>query len=187
MQIVDLTRPQSPAAIVRMSHSGTHVDAPAYLIENGKTVDQLSQDALFRDAVLLDLTHAKAGEQIDDEDLEAAEEEAGLGVREGEAVILYTGWDSTDQKGQQYPYLSTNGAEYLEFKQVSVVGVDTPDLDGMVSNGSPAHTILLRKGILVLEELCNLNLIDAERFRLAALPLRMNAPCAPVRALAFVG
>ncbi|MGA2461034.1 MAG: cyclase family protein [Candidatus Bathyarchaeia archaeon] len=186
MKVIDLTQAFSLDLLVHTPHSGTHVDAPAYLFRNGKTIDQFGPDALFKDAVLLDLTHTKPGEQIDDEDLEAAEEEAGVGVREGEAVILYTGWGDAEQNDQQYPFLSANGAEYLEFKRVGAVGVDTPNLDDPLDKGSPAHTVLLRSGILVLEELCNLDLIETERFRLIALPLRIGLACSPVRAVAVV-
>lgn len=184
MKTIDLTRRTSLGDFARGFHSGTHVDAPAFLLKDGKTIDELSPDALFRDAVLLDLAHAEPGEEINDEDLEAAEEESGLAVREGEAVILHTGWEP--EKNQQLAFLSANGAEYLEFKRVGVVGVDTPNLDGSLGNGSPAHTVLLRSEILVLEELCNLNLVEAERFRLIALPLKVNSGCSPVRAVAIV-
>jgi kynurenine formamidase len=186
LKVIDLTQAFSLDLLVHAPHSGTHVDAPAYLFRNGKTIDQFGPDALFKDAVLLDLTHTKPGEQIDDEDLEAAEEEAGLGVREGEAVILYTGWGDADQNDQQYPFLSANGAEYLEFKRVGAVGVDTPNLDGPQSRGCPAHAALLRNEILVLENLCNLSQVEQERFRMIALPLRMKAACSPVRAVAIV-
>lgn len=182
MKTIDLTRRVSLVDFARGFHSGTHVDAPAFLLKDGKTIDQLSPDALFRDAVLLDLGHAEPGEEINDEDLEAAEEESGLAVREGEAVILHTGWEPQ----KNYAFLSTNGAEYLEFKRVGVVGVDTPNLDGSLDNGYPAHTVLLQSEILVLEELCNLNLIESERFRLIALPLKVNSGCSAVRAVAVV-
>jgi len=184
LKTIDLTRKFSLDDFGRGYHSGTHVDAPAFLLKDGKTIDQLNPDALFRGAVLLDLAHAEPGEEINDEDLEAAEEESGLAVREAEAVILHTGWEP--DRNQQYPFLSTNGAQYLEFKRVGVVGVDTPNLDGAMDRGSPAHTVLLRNEILVVEELCNLSLIEAERFRLIALPLKVNSGCSPVRALAVV-
>ena len=36
-------------------HSGTHVDAPAHFLENGKTVDELSLDLFIGEGVVLDL------------------------------------------------------------------------------------------------------------------------------------
>jgi arylformamidase len=185
VKIIDLTQPLSLSHLHDMLHSGTHVDAPAYLIPNGKTIDRFAPEFFLKDAVLLDLTNAGAGEQIEDEDLEAAEEEAGLAVRQGEAVILHTGWSKTEH-GDQYPFLSQNGAEYLEFKRTGIVGVDTPNVDGSRNMDSPAHSVLLRSEILVLEGLCNLNLVEVERFRLIALPLKANGPCSPVRAVALV-
>ncbi len=143
----------------------------------------------MKDAVLLDLTHKRPRQLIDDEDLEAAEERAGLAVRESEIVIIHTGWDRfvfSEDYFSNHPGVSENGAEYLEFKHVAGVGVDAPNLDHPESKNFPAHAILLRKEIFVIENLCNLDKIEQPRFRLIALPLRVKASGSPVRAIAIV-
>ena len=139
MKIIDLThkmRSESAPVLRKLDfHSNisknrvlaTHVEAPAYLMREGKTLDQFEPDLFFRDAVLLDLTHMKPRRLIDDEDLEAAEEEAGVAIREGEVVIIRTGWDQharSKRYWSDHPALSENGAEYLEFKRVCGVGID---------------------------------------------------------------
>jgi kynurenine formamidase len=83
-------------------------------------------------------------------------------------------------------YLSQNGAEYLEFKNVSLVGVDSANLDSSESAELLAHRTLLSKEILVLEGLRNLDAIDSSRFRLATFPLRLNGATAPARAVAIL-
>lgn len=193
MKIIDLTNELSKDFPVLTDHHasdhGTYVDAPALLLEKGKTIDKFGPEIFVRDAVLLDLTHKKPRQPIDDEDLEAAEERAGLAVRESEFVVIHTGWDRFLESKDyllNHPYLSENGAQYLEFKNVSGVGVDSPNLENPDSKNLPIHEILLRKEILILENLCNLNRIEEPRFRLIALPLRVNASSSPVRAIAVI-
>jgi kynurenine formamidase len=159
------------------------------LLEKGKTIDQFDAEVFVKDAVLLDLTYKKPGELIDDEDLEAAEERAGLAVREREVVIIQMGWDRflhSKDYFSAHPCLSENGAENLEFKHVGGVGVDTPNIDSPDSEKFPVHLILLRKEIFILENLCNLGNIEQSRFRLVALPLRVAASGSPVRAIAIL-
>ena len=187
MRIIDLTHPISKDVIEISLRSHTYLetrlDAPALLVGHGKTVGLLSPNCLVRDIVLLDLTHKKPADPIDDEDLEAAEERAGLTVRESEAVILQTSWRGSNRN---HPELSMNGAEYLEFKRVAMVGVDSPNLDHSNSKGLPAHCILLRREIPMLENLCNLERLDQSRFRIIALPLKVYVPASPVRAIAIL-
>jgi kynurenine formamidase len=184
VRIIDLTMKLSLDAYFKDPHTGTHIDAPAYVIRGQKTIDQLGLEVFMVDAVLLDLTGKARGDAIDDEDLEAAEEAAGLAVREGEAALLHTSVSGDASK--PHPYLSRNGADYLEFRRVSMVGIDASSIDNPADPSSPAHNTLLSMDILVLEGLSNLDKIELSRFRLAAFPLRLKAATSPVRAIAIV-
>jgi arylformamidase len=167
----------------------THIEAPAYLVNDGKTLDLFEVASFVRDAVVLDLIHMEPGQPIDDEDLEAAEEGAGLSVREGEVVVLRTGWEEHAQSEDywsSHPTLSENGAEYLEFKRIVAVAVDTPNLDRPETSVLPVHTILMRRGIFVIENLCNLGQINQSRFRMVAMPLRVRAASSFVRAVGIL-
>lgn len=189
MKLLDLTRELSIRAFLRNVHSGTHIEAPAHLLHKGKKIDQFGLDAFITDAVVLDLTRKKPGQPIDDEDLEGAEESAGLSVREGEAVILNTQPSNPTNKvarSTRNPYLSENGAQFLEFKRPVIVGTDALNLERRDASDFYAHRILMRGGILVLEGLCNIDEIGQPRFRLLALPVRLKATAAPVRAAAIL-
>jgi arylformamidase len=188
LRLLDLTAGLALNVALRDIHSATHIEAPAYLIADGKNLDQFALDSFSVQAVLLDLT-IKAGQPIDDEDLEAAEERAGLALHEGEAVVLHTGWgDSADTHSEvgRHAYLSENGAEFLEFKRPSLVAIDAPSLDDESGKRFPAHSTLMRSEILVLENLRNLDLVQESRFRLLALPLKLSGPTSPVRAVAVI-
>jgi kynurenine formamidase len=186
MRIVDLTAQFSLEGFVSDPHSCTHIEAPAYLLEGGKRFDEFGLEAFVADAVLLDLTGKRPGQPIDDEDFEAAEESAGIGLREGEIAILWTGSSVSDAGLKDHVYLSVNATEYLEFKRPIMVATDAPSLDQHGSAELPAHVTLARAGILILEGLCNLEDIQESRFRVIALPLRLNDSTSPVRAIAVL-
>ena len=160
------------------------MDAPAYILNDGKGLGDLGLERFICDAAILDLTHKEPGQPVDDEDLEAAEEAAGLALREGEAAILYTGVESIPQN--ENVYLSQNGAEYLEFKGLGLVGIDSASIDPFGSAELVAHRVLLGKEILVLEGLRNLGCVESTRFRLYAMPIRLEGATAPVRAVAMI-
>lgn len=139
----------------------------------------------MKSTVLLDISERNVRE-IDDEDLEGAEEAAGLSIREGEVVVLHTCWDETSMKRRKlFPGLSENAADYLLFKRISGVAVDCPSIDHGKSMRS--HRMLLRNGVSVIEDVCNLVEIDQSRFRLVILPLRMKAAVSPACVLALLG
>jgi arylformamidase len=68
---------------------------------------------------------------------------------------------------------------------VTLVGTDGPGLDS--EGGSyPVHRVLLSAGVLLAENLCNLDLLGPGRVRCAFLPLAIDdTDGAPVRAVAW--
>ena len=201
MRIVDLSQELSNKVIFTLNqldfHASkgksrllaTHIEAPSYLVPNGNALNQYEPACFFRDAIVLDLTHMKSKQLINDEDLEAAEEAAGLAMREGEIAILHTGWEKyaeTEDYWVKHPALSENGAQYLEFKRLVGVGVDTPNVDSPGERDLPVHCILMTGDLFILENLCNLYQIDRSRFRLIALPPRTKTSVSLVRALAIL-
>ena len=143
--------------------------------------------AFFSSGVLLDLSHMSLGQSIDDEDLEAAEEAAGLAVREGEIVIIQTALNEpTLNRSTIFPTLSRNGVEYLEFKHVAAVGVDAPSVDRRDAEPLEVHMALFERDLFVIENLCNLGRLDESRFRLVALPLNLRGGVAPARIIAIL-
>ena len=189
LKVIDLSSEYLQNSFLQDSHSGTRIESPAYLFKGAKRIDEFQLETFVRPAVLLDLTRKKLGEPIDDEDLEAAEERAGLALREEEAVLLQTvpvDAEPVSAGTVKHPYLSKNGAEFLEFKHPSIVGTDALSLDPNGGSELKAHSVLMRANILVLEGLCNLDKIVQPRFQLLALPLKLRGSASPVRAVAIM-
>ncbi len=176
-------------AIFLATHTGTHVDAPSHFRRDGAKMDEIPVDRLVGSAVLLDLTHKGQRELIRAKDLEATEEAGRISIKEGDIAILRLGWEKVLGKPTyvlDYPGLSEDAADHLAAKRVSAVGVDSPSIDHPDDKKFPAHNILLGRGILVIENLCNLHSLEKNRFRFIALPLKIRgATGSPVRAIAI--
>lgn len=67
------------------------------------------------------------------------------------------------------------------------IGIDAISIDPIDSFELPMHRIVLGAGLVIVENLTNLEGLIGRTFRFAALPLKYeNADGAPVRAVAFV-
>lgn len=105
-------------------------------------------------------------------------------------MVLATGWEKqlrADMYMTENPGLSVGAARYLAKKKVSAVAIDGPSIDAGPDDSFSAHRILLRKNILIVENLCNVNKIRRKRFTLVIAPLKLHgATGSPVRALAIL-
>lgn len=195
MEYIDLTQPCTTLSLRKSSifrkhqHSlETHIESPGLIRQNGKTIDAFGPERLVRSAVLLDLRSKVSKCVVDDEDLEGAEEGAGLAIRDGEIAIIQTGWEqfySQPKRYRSHPALSVNAAEYLSFKGISAVGIDAPSIDLPTDSKLSVHSVFFRREILVIENLRNLDLIEEPRFQLLALPLNVKVASSPARVIAL--
>ena len=105
-------------------------------------------------------------------------------------VIFLTGWQKNLQKKYYFtknPGLSVSAAIYLASKKIGLVGIDSPSIDLGTDFKFPVHQIFAKKGMLIVENLANLEKIKSSKFHLVVLPLKLKgATGSPVRAIAFV-
>lgn len=84
---------------------------------------------------------------------------------------------------RDYVSLSSEAASYCVSRGMGLVGLDYLSLDRFEDESLPVHHILLKNDILILEGL-DLSQVDAGRYLLICLPLRIeNAEASPVRAV----
>jgi kynurenine formamidase len=82
--------------------------------------------------------------------------------------------------------LDRDTAQYLAEIGVGAVGTDTLGLDCLGSVEIPAHDILLVRGILIMENLTNLENLPPACFFMA-IPLKIyEGTASPIRALALI-
>ena len=124
------------------------------------------------------------------------EQQRGIGVDalagrdvEKAAVLLHTGWDrhfGTETYGRGAPYLTDAATRYLIEAGAVLVGIDSLNIDDTESGGErPAHTLLLRAGVHVVEHLTNLGAVPSAGARFTAAPPAVEGfGTFPVRAFA---
>ena len=84
------------------------------------------------------------------------------------------------------PGLAVSAAKYLASKKINMVGIDSPSIDLGKDSKFSVHHILAKSGILIVENLANLEKINSEMFHLIVAPLKLkNATGSPVRAMAL--
>jgi kynurenine formamidase len=201
-------------------HSGTHIDALSHQAENmelhgGVRIDARVQTAAgFRThgvetmgpviarGVLLDVAGSRrlpADHLISAEELERTAGGAGIEIREGDVVLVRTGFGAIWNEPEQYlkaAGVSSDGSRWLVDKKVRAVGADNMAFDTVDSFDEelgvnlPGHLILLvRGGIPIIE---NLNLEElagagVKEFAFVCLPLKMRGVTgSPVRPIALV-
>jgi len=170
------------------THTGTHMDAPYHFLEKGAKIHEISLKKLVSEAVLIK-SKKKGGESITKTDIQKFEKKHGK-IASFSSVIFYTGWQRNLQKKYYFeknPGLSVSAAKYLASKKISLVGIDSPSIDLGKDSKFSVHQIFAKKGILIVENLANLEKIKSSKFHLVVLPLKLkNATGSPVRAIAFV-
>ena len=170
------------------THTGTHLDAPHHFLEKGAKIHEISLKKLVSEAVLIQ-SRKKAGKVITKTDIQKFEKKHGK-IDDFSSVIFLTGWQRNLQKKYYFtknPGLSVSGAEYLASKKINLVGIDSPSIDLGTDSKFSVHQIFAKKGMLIVENLANLDKIKSSKFHLVVLPLKLkNATGSPVRAVAFV-
>ncbi|HSX34713.1 MAG TPA: cyclase family protein [Candidatus Saccharimonadales bacterium] len=158
------------------THAGTHVDAPFHMVHGGKTLDEFPVSKFVGRGRYIrvhngvfDLAAVKAAD-----------------IAAGDIVLFHTGMsDHMDDPAyfENSPAMPEDVARYLAEKKVSMVGVDlcSPDDDPHL-----IHKILLKKEVLIIENLVGLGKLAGKEFKVFALPLKLAVDGAPARVIAEV-
>jgi arylformamidase len=168
--------------ITMIGNTGTYLDSPFHRFEGGADLAGLSLDTLVdQPAEVFHLQNsAERGiraEVFHDRDLA------------GKAVLLHTGWDTRfglPSYATGAPFLTGDAAAYLVEQDVTIVGIDSLNIDDTESSGErPAHSALLAAGIHVVEHLTNLQELPHTGSRFTAVPPMVEGfGTFPVRAYA---
>lgn len=167
------------------SHTGTHIDAPAHIIEGGDTLDRLDVGRFFGKGLLIDLREQE-GASIP---LGALTPFSSL-IAESEFLLLHTGrsrfWGQ-ERYDRDYPALTLEAASWIAGFKPKGIGIDAPSFDSIGRDGYPVHRRLLEAGIILIENLTNLDRLAGAVFSLSVFPLGLyGAEACPVRAVALL-
>lgn len=163
--------------LVSSMHAGTHIDCPMHMMSDERFISEFDLERFIGNAVLLDVR----GEMLID-----LKDEYYKNIKEGDIVLLYTGWESkygSNEYYESHPEVSNRFAEFLVQKKIKILGADMPSPD---RESFSIHKILLGNNICILENLTNLSkLLYVEGLQVFAQPLKIKAEASLVRAIAI--
>lgn len=155
-------------------HTGTHIDAPLHMIENGETMDLYPIERYVAKAKVIDLTHVE--EAITKEELEKFD------IQKNDFLLLKTRNSSVEEFDYDFVYLEKTGAEYLANIGIQGVGIDALGIE-RAQPDHETHKLLLGKHIMIIEGL-RLKDIEPGEYILVALPIKiLETEAAPARAI----
>jgi kynurenine formamidase len=179
--------------LLMSDHGPTHVDSISHLDPrpDALNIDQMALETFYGSACCLDVSQVPARTDIDASHLDRAVADAGIEVRPGDIVLLYTGTfnrlHGTPEYLSQYPGLGESGSRWMLERRVKAFGVDTPSPDNPASRTYPCHMMCREHGITHYENLANLDQVVGTRFTFIGFPLKVrNGTGSPVRAVAVV-
>ncbi len=169
------------------SHSGTHIDAPYHLVNNGITIDLIPPEFFTGFAAILNI-EKKELEPITYDDIKSY---SAL-LEKVDFAFIRTGWE--EQWGNEsytwkYPYILPEAANLLTKFKIRIVGIDTmspdPSIRSGLRKGNFAHDVLLKNNILIIENLTGLKPILGKIVETFCFPLKIkNGDGSPVRVVA---
>lgn len=125
--------PKTASEITLKMHYSTHQDAPYHVVCDGMGIDEIPLESCYGEGVCLDIP-TKKWEVITAEMLEEAAAKVPGGVKEGDFVVINTGWHKLFRK-DNYAYMNYFGGMYKEAgewlfnKKVKGVAIDQGALD----------------------------------------------------------
>ena len=160
------------------THTGTHLDAPAHVIDGSKTIDKFSLCSFFGKAVKIDKSSYKGLDKISENI---------------NGVIFETGWyqhfDAPDIfYGSDRPNIPNELPKIIKKMNVNFFGCDLPSVDVSGSKNKPIHHSLLTADIIVYESLTNLDQLPLlSPFEFYGFPLPfIGLDGSPVRAVGLI-
>lgn len=169
--------------IEMVTNTGTYVDCPFHRYPDGKDLSEVELKRFANlEAIVVDADYQNGTE---------------IGLRffenfpvTGKAVLVRTNWSKfwrTDTYFENHPFLTEEAAVFLRDKGAVLVGIDSHNIDDTRTKRRPVHSVLLKAEVLIVEHLCNLDLLPSEGFLFNAVPPKFKgAGTFPVRAYAQI-
>lgn len=162
--------------ILLYSHTGTHIDAPYHMLQNGLSLDNIPLNYFINSCKVVDLDSANVLNELNN-------------LQDVTAIIIKTNQEQKYNSKKYYediPLLTTDMITLIKKSNIRLIGIDAVSFDHLDSSDYPIHLAFLKQNILLVENLCNLEQLPKEIFTLVTLPLKILASDgAPCRAIAI--
>ena len=194
------------------SHVGTHMDPPAHIFANQKTLDQFSPEQFIGKALVIDCRDLKEGQSITIDKInmnKAASADfllfflfsrmclhSGFRNRIGNCrkmligKILFCLWDKRwkdESYFNDYPCIDDEVLEFILQGNFKGIGFDVIGLDPIHDENLTRHKALFKnRNIVNIENLKNLDQCGKDLFWFSCFPLKIeNCDGSPIRAVAW--
>lgn len=155
-------------------HSGTHIDAPLHMMNDGDTFESISLEKLVGSVKVLNLTHVEDG--ITKADLDKFD------IQEDDFLLFKTKNSFDEDFNPEFIYLKEDGATYLAELNIRGVGIDALGVERSQPN-HPTHKVLFGANIIVIEGL-QMKAVEAGTYFMVAAPLKLiGTDAAPARVI----
>jgi arylformamidase len=174
--------------IAMVSHIATHIEVPYHILKDGADLAQIPLETLCGEAVVLNLSGLTKASPITQAIIEQAAEKAG-GIRPGDIVLCNLGYAGYygQAEYQNSPYFLTEAIEYLATSGMKMMGVDAGGVEIPRSEEHINHLALLKRGIPLIENVNNLDMIPGARCKVYAFPLAVKTlESFPLRVVAVI-
>lgn len=153
-------------------HTGTHAESALHFEAEGPDIASPPLDTFLGPALVVEACGRTALDEAFVQHLDHLPSrllfKTGTGIQRG--------WH------EAFTWIEAAAAERLAAGGVRLLGIDSPSVDAARSDRWPAHRILARAGVVVLENLC-LEAVQPGWYELVALPLNLpGREASPVRA-----
>ncbi len=170
--------------IEMVANTGTYLDSPFHRYEDGADLSELELSSIADLDGVCVRTSGESERAIDASVLH------DIDVKDS-AVLIHTGWDAhwrTERYFEGHPFLTRDAVEHLIEGGARLVGIDSYNIDDTADLSRPAHSLLLKAGIPIVEHMRGLEALPGQGFRFFAVPVKVRAfGTFPVRAFAIIG
>ncbi|HEY6332538.1 MAG TPA: cyclase family protein [Blastocatellia bacterium] len=158
------------------SHSGTHIDAPLHLFEDGLSADKIALELLIGRARVVQITAPVIDENALQEFDFAPDARVLFKTRNSYLWSQHT-------FAEDFVYITPGAARHLVNNGIKVVGIDYLSVEKYGAEEPETHKILLGAGTLIIEGL-DLREVEPADYDMICLPLKIkDSDGAPARVI----
>lgn len=147
------------------SHTGTHVDPPFHLLQDGLTADRIPLETLIGRVRVV----AIAGPLVDEATL------SDVDFSDAPRVLFKTDnsrlWERSEFV-EEFVHITPGAATGLVSRGVKVVGIDYLSVDPVHDAELATHRVLLEAGVVIIEGL-DLREVEPGHYEMICLPLKV--------------
>ncbi|WP_010173315.1 cyclase family protein [Bacillus coahuilensis] len=153
-------------------HTGTHVDAPLHMMNDGQTIETIELEQLVRPVKVFDVTKTEG--KVSKQDL------TSFNIEKNDFILLKTKNSFDDHFNFEFIYVAEDAATFLVEKGIAGVGIDALGIE-RAQEGHPTHKALMSNDVIIIEGLRLKDVPEGDYFMMAA-PLKLRGvDAAPAR------